>query len=114
MTIEYYGEKQFYQEIKAGGVVWVARSIYKNIYALELDKSGLSLPVWSTRERVISFLNTARLVGPKYEPDSVPLDVFANAWLSDQAMGISELQINPDGKSSRVLVFTVDEFQLPE
>ena len=111
MTIEYLGEKQFLDEIKASGQVWIARGTYKNIYCLELDQAEISLPVWSARERADVFLKNARLIGPKYEPEAVQLDVFTNAWLSDQMMAIAELQINPDGRSSRVLVFTTDEFK---
>ncbi len=89
----------------------MARSIYKNIYAMELDEAGLSLPVWSNRERVLEFLKNARLVGPRYEPQAVSVAVFTNAWLSNQMMGISELQINPDGKTTRVLCLTTEEFR---
>lgn len=42
---------------------------------------------------------------------AVELEVFTKAWLSDQAKGISELLINPDGKSSRMLALTRAEFQ---
>jgi hypothetical protein len=112
MSIEYLGEKIFRDEIEAAGQVWVARSIYKNIYAQEIDPAGFSLPVWSTRERVVEFLKNAMLVGPKYEPEAVSLDVFTQAWLSDKMMAIEELQINPDGKTTRVLVFTVEEFKV--
>jgi len=111
MTVEYLGEKIFLDEIRADSQIWVARSIYKNIYALEIDRTGFSLPVWSSRQRVVDFLTNARLVGPKNEPDAIPLNTFTNAWLSDQMMAIVELQINPDGKSSRVLVMTPDEFR---
>lgn len=111
MSIEYIGEKIFLEEIAATGQVWVARSVYKNIYAIELDKTGISLPVWSTRERTVDFLKHALLVGPKYGPDAVDLEVFANAWLSDKSMAIAELQINPDGRASRVLCLTAEEFK---
>jgi hypothetical protein len=110
MTIEFLGEKIFLEEVEASGQVWVARGTYKNIYALELDRTGLSLPVWSSRERVVAFLKNARLLGPPYEPEAVSLDLFTQAWLSDRLMGISELQINPSGKTSRVLCLTAEEF----
>ncbi len=111
MGIEYLGEKIFLEEIEATGQVWVARSVYKNIYSMELDKTGLSLPVWSKRERVVEFLQKALLAGPKYAPDAVDLETFTNAWLSDQTMAITELQLNPDGKSTRVLCLTAEEFK---
>ena len=111
MTVAYLGEKIFLEEVKDSGQVWVARGVYKNIYALELDETGFSLPVWSNEERVVEFLKNARLFGPKYEPHAVPLDVFTKAWLSDKAMAISEVQINPDGRTTRVLVLTAEEFQ---
>lgn len=111
MSIEYIGERIFRDEVEAGGEIWVARSIHKNIYAQEIDPAGFSLPVWSTRERVVEFLKNAMLVGPKYEPEAVSLEVFTQAWLSDKMMAIEELQINPDGKTTRVLVFTVEEFK---
>jgi hypothetical protein len=111
MGIHYLGEKIFLEEIGAGREVWVARGLYKNIYAQELNQTAISLPVWSTKERVVEFLNNARLIGPKYEPLAVPLVVFTQAWLSDKMMAISELQLNPDGKSPRVLCYTAEEFQ---
>jgi hypothetical protein len=111
MSIQYIGEKIFLEEIEATGKVWGARSIHKSVYAHELDETGFSLPVWSNMERVVDFLQNARLVGTKYEPAAVPLDVFTQAWLSDKMMAISELQLNPDGKSPRVLCYTAEEFQ---
>ncbi len=110
MSVEYLGEKIFLQEIGAGGEVWVARGGYRNIYAMEIDNLGFSLPVWSNRERVVAFLQNARLLGPPYEPHAIPLDVFTNAWLSDKMKAIAELQINPDGKATRVLCLTTEEF----
>ena len=110
MSVDYMGEIVFLQEVIASGEVWVAMGINKNIYSMELDGTGFSLPVWSNRERVVDFLKNARLVGTKYEPHAVPLDVFTNVWLSDKMMGISELQLNPDGKTTRVLVVTAEEF----
>jgi hypothetical protein len=110
MTVEYLGEKIFQNEVTAAGEVWVARSLYKSVYAVEIDRTGFSLPVWSNRERVVEFLKNALLVGPKYEPHPVPLDLFTQTWLSDKMMAITELQINPDGKSSRVLALTAEEF----
>jgi len=111
MSIKYLGEKVFRDEVEAAGEVWVARGLHKNIYAVEIDPTGFSLPVWSNRERVVEFLKNAMLVGPKYEPEAVSLDIFTQAWLSDKMMAIEELQINPDGKTTRVLVFTVEEFK---
>lgn len=111
MTIEYLGEKIFLSEIEASREVWVARSVYKNIYTEEFDPNGLSLPVWSSREKVLDYLQRARLIGPKYEPHAVALEVFTEAWLSDQSMGIAELLINPDGRSSRMLALTSEEFR---
>ena len=110
MTVEYLKAFAFFQEVNAAGRIWVARSIYKNIYAQEIGVGEYSLPVWSNRERVIDYLKNERPLGPKYEPDEIPLDVFTGAWLSDMRMNISEVQINPDGKSTRVLVLTTEEF----
>lgn len=111
MDIAYLGGKMFLEAIKATGQVWVAQGSHKNIYALEIDETGFSLPIWSTRERVVEFLTNARILGPKYEPHAVPLEVFTNAWLSDKTRAIAELQINPDGKTARVLVLTAEEFR---
>ncbi len=111
MAIEYIGEKVFHEEIIASGQVWVARSVHKNIYAMELDRTGYSLPVWSTSERVDDYLQNARLIGPKYEPHAVSLKEFSDAWLSDKMMAITELLINPDGKTTRMLALYPDEFQ---
>jgi hypothetical protein len=110
MSVEYLGEKVFHLEIDSGGQIWVAKGQYNNIYGLEIDAMGISLPVWSTSQRVEEFLKNARLIGPKYEPYAVSVAVFTNAWLSDARMAITELQINPEGKSTRVLVLTKEEF----
>jgi hypothetical protein len=111
MTVEYLGEKVFFLVVEATRKVWVARGIYGNIYALELENREFSLPVWSTREKVVEFLKNAHLVGPKYEPHEIPLDVFTNAWLEGKMIVISEVQIDPDGKTTRVLVLTAEEFK---
>ena len=111
MSIEYLGEKAFLDEVKATGQIWVARGVYNNTYALQLDREGFSLPVWSSRDKVVDFLKHARLVGPKYEPHPVDLEQFTMAWLSNQRMGITEVQLNPDGKSPRVLALTAEEFK---
>lgn len=111
MTIKYLGEKIFLAEIAASGQVWVAENSYHQVYTEEFDGGGFSLPVWSKREKAADYLRNALLVGPKYEPHAIDLKVFTQAWLSDQAKGISELLINPDGKSSRMLALTSAEFQ---
>lgn len=111
MSVEYIREMAFLQEINAAGQIWVAKGTSGNIYAMELDQTGFSLPVWSNRERVVDFLENARLVGGKYEPHAVLLDDFTGRWLSDKMMGITELQLNPDGKTTRVLVVTAEEFK---
>jgi hypothetical protein len=110
MNIGYFGEKIFYDEIRNAGQIWVARSAYKNIHYMEFDRTGISLPVWSSSKRVEDYLNNARLIGPKYEPSAVSLDTFTNAWLSDKMMAITELLINPDGKVSRMLALYPEEF----
>jgi len=110
MNIEYFGERVFLDEVNDSRQVWVARSVLKNIYVMELDRTGLSLPVWSNSSRVDDFLSSARLIGPKYEPYSVALETFTNAWLSNKAMAITELLINPDGKGSRMLALYPEEF----
>ena len=110
MNIEYLGEKVFLDEVNATGQIWMARGGYGNIYALQLDREGVSLPVWSSRDKVVAFLAHARLVGTKYEPHAVALELFTKAWLSDQRMRITEMQLNPDGKSPRVLIVTAEEF----
>jgi hypothetical protein len=111
MTVEYLGARIFLDEIGAAGKIWVARSSLNSIYAVSIDRAGFSLPVWSAKERVAEFLKNALLVGPKYEPHAVALEVFTLEWLSDQGKAIVELQINPDGKSARALVMSPDEFR---
>jgi hypothetical protein len=111
MNLADLSEVVFLQEVEDAGQVWVARGVWKNIYAQEMNETEYSLPVWSNRERVEEFLRNARPVGQKYEPQAIPLDVFTNAWLSDKMMAISELQINPDGKTTRVLVVSAEEFK---
>jgi hypothetical protein len=110
-NVEYIGEIIFLHEVESFGEVWVARGVFKNVYAQEVDETGFSLPVWSNRERVVEFLKNTRLIGPQYAPHGVPLEVFTNALLSDKMMAILELQINPDGKDRRVLCLTTDEFK---
>lgn len=111
MNLEYFGEKIFLDEVEASQQVWVARNDLHMVYTEELDRTGFSLPIWSNEERVIAYLRNALLIGPKYEPHALPVGIFVNAWLSDKQKGISELLINPDGKSTRVLALTPEEFQ---
>lgn len=58
MSVEYIGAKFFLEEIEASGQVWVARITHKNIYAMVLEKTGVSLPVCSSSEKVDNFLKT--------------------------------------------------------
>lgn len=111
MGIEYLGEKIFLEEISSSGQVWVARSIHNNIHTMELDRTGLSLPVWSSSERVTAYLNNARLIGPEYQPHAIAVDRFSDSWLSNKMLAITELLINPDGRSSRMLALYPEEFQ---
>ena len=111
MAIEFIGQKIFHQEIQDSGELWVARSEHKNIFAMELDRTGYSLPVWSNSERVMDYLKNARPIGPAYQPYRVSLKVFSEAWLANKSMAINELLINPDGKSSRMLALYPEEFQ---
>ena len=111
MAVEYLGARIFLEELKLTGEIWLAKSSHGSIYAVGIDRTGFSLPVWSGNERVAEFLKNARLVGPKYAPHAVSLGVFTLEWLSDQGKAIVELQINPDGKSARVLVMSPDEFR---
>jgi hypothetical protein len=110
MSVEYLAEKIFLEEVTTAGEVWVARGPHKNIYAQEIENYAYSLPTWSSRDRIDEYLKVTRLLG-KFEPHAIPLDVFANRWLSDQSMAISEVQINPIGKATRVLALTNEEFQ---
>ena len=111
MNIEYLGAKIFLDEINASQQIWVAKNSYGSIYTPQLNEPLLSLPVFSNREKVEAFLNSARLVGPASEPHAIPLGEFTLTWLNDPQRAIGELQINPDGRSSRVLVMTKEEFQ---
>lgn len=110
MIIEYIGVKIFFEEAAAAGEIWIAQGIYKNIYAQEIENYAYSLPAWSNRERIDEYLKIKRL-GGKFTPHPIPLVVFANTWLSDQSMAISEVQINPNGNAARVLALTNEEFQ---
>jgi hypothetical protein len=111
MDMEYPGEKIFLKEVEAIGKVWVVKGANQNVYSLQLDETGYSLPVWSHQQRVIEYLRNARLVGSDYEPYAVPLDIFTNVWLSDKMMDISELLINLNGLTTRALVLTIEEFK---
>ena len=110
MIISYFGEKIFFDEIKNTSQIWVARSDLKNILYLELDRDVISLPIWSTYNRAQNYLDNARPIGPKYNPDVVPVETFINSWLSDKMMGITEVLINPDGRNPRMLALYPDEF----
>lgn len=110
MSIAYLSAETFRREIAAAGQLWVLRGQHKNIYAWEMGPQGYSLPAWSSKEKAVAFLRTARLIGPPYTPEAVPLEVFRRAWLSDQRMAIAEIQINPVGTSRRVLVISPEEF----
>ena len=63
MSDEYLGEQMFREEVQSTGQVWVVKGDNQNIFALELDEAGFTLPVWSGRERVVDFLTNQRLYG---------------------------------------------------
>lgn len=111
MSVEFLAAKLFIKELKTSQLIWVAKNQYGKIYTPDLNEPLLSLPVWSNSHNVSEFLKNARLIGPPYQPHAIPLDEFVLTWLSDPQRAIGELQINPDGKSSRVLVMTKEEFQ---
>jgi hypothetical protein len=104
------GEETFLQELEATGQIWVVKGESDYIYALELDDRGFSLPVWSCIERVLAFMINQQLVGTVFLPFPIPLDVFAKMWL-DNMIDVNELLINLDGKSTRAVVLTIDEFR---
>jgi hypothetical protein len=110
MTQGTLGEQTFLQEVEAAGEVWVVKGSDENIFALQLQEAGYSLPVWSGRDRVMDFLLNERLFFPEYEPGAVPLGVFNDKLLLDKMLGIYDLLINFDGREQQVLVLTVEEF----
>lgn len=110
MSVEYLAEKVFLQEVATAGEIWIARGPNKNIYAQEIEGHAYSLPVWSSRERLEGFLKKALLLR-NYTPQAISLEVFTSQWLSARAMAIAEVQINPEGNTSRVLALTTEEFQ---
>ena len=110
MTVEYLDQQMFRQEVESAGEVWVVKGGDRNLFALQLEENGLSLPVWSGRERVVDFLASQTLMDSGYEPHAVPLAVFTEIWLYDNMMGIAELLINIDGRSQRALVLSVEQF----
>lgn len=111
MNIEFIGQIVFSQEVQANGKVWVVKGRYENIYALELDAQGFSLPVWSARERAEEFLENVQVVGREYEPYPIGLDSFIDNYIMNEIMGINELLINMDGTTPQALVLTLDEFR---
>lgn len=108
--MEYIGERTYLEELTADRQVWVARGAHKNIYALEIENHAYSVPTWSSRDKVDAFLKNT-LLWQQYEPHAIPLKTFADSWLSDWMKGISEVQVNPNGRTSRVLALTSEEFQ---
>lgn len=110
MSVAYLGERLFHQEVAAAGRVWVAKNDYGGVHTMEVISAGVSLPVWSSGERALTYLRTARLVGPHCAPQAVPLADFIARWLHDRRLGVAELLINPDGRSLRMLVMTPPEF----
>ena len=110
MSLEFLDEKKFHTEITSADQVWVAKGIYGNIYFLDVLPDGICLPVWSNQEKVIDYLANARPIGPKYSPFSVSLDRFTETWMTNPGMAIEELAINPDGRSTRMLIISTEEF----
>ena len=54
MSVAYIGEKLFLEEVKATGLVWVARGLHRNVYAVAVDQTGFSLPVCSAYPSSVS------------------------------------------------------------
>ncbi|MBJ6723445.1 DUF2750 domain-containing protein [Geomesophilobacter sediminis] len=110
MNIDFIGQIIFSQEVQANRQVWVVKGRNENIYAMELDQAGFSLPVWSAKERAVEFLKNTQLLDGELEPHPIGLDLFINIYLSDKMLGINELLINMDGNSAQALVLSLDEF----
>jgi hypothetical protein len=108
--IEILGEKIFLEEITTVREVWVARGEHKNIHAQEIENYAYSLPAWSSKDKIDAYLQTT-LLWQQFKPHPIPLKEFTDRWLSDQMLAIAEVQINPSGKTSRVLALTSEEFQ---
>lgn len=110
MSVEFFGEKTFLEEISDAGQVWVARGPHKNIHAQEIENYAYSLPAWSSADKLAAYLR-ATLLWKQFEPHAIPLVEFANRWLSDQSLAVAEVQLNPSGHTSRVLALTAEEFK---
>lgn len=110
MSLEFFGEKTFLEEICDAGKVWVARGPHKNIHAQEIENFAYSLPAWSSEEKLAAYLR-ATLLWQQFTPHAISLTEFANRWLSDQSLAVAEVQINPTGHTSRVLALTAEEFK---
>jgi len=110
MSLEFLGVKPFLAEIESTGEVWVARGQHRDIHAQEIENYAYSLPAWSSEARSAAYLR-ATLLWQRYAPHPIPLREFANRWLSDQSLAIAEVQVNPNGRSSRVVALTADEFK---
>jgi len=110
VSLEFLDEKKFYVEITSTDQIWVAKGDYNNIYFLDVLPQGVCLPVWSNQEKVFDYLKNARPIGPPYSPFSVSLDRFSETWMTNPAMSIKELAINPNGASTRMLIVSTEEF----
>ena len=112
MTLEQVLEMAFLQEVKPSGQLWVIKSGFDTIYAEKSEPAGFSVPIWSNKESALAFLVNAQLAEPRYEPVAISLVDFTDKWLSDKTMSISEVQLNPDGKSEEVLVLSPEDFRV--
>jgi hypothetical protein len=104
------GEETFLEEVEAAGQVWVIKGDNAFLFALQIDDTGFSLPVWSGLERVVYFLMNRGLVGSRYLPHAIDLDAFTERWL-DKMQDINGLLINIDGRSADAVMLTVEEFR---
>lgn len=110
MSLEFLDEKKFYAEITSTDHIWVAKGDYDNIYFLDVLAQGVCLPVWSNQEKLVTYLENARPIGPKYSPFAVDLGRFTETWMTNPGMAIKELAINPNGASTRMLIISTEEF----
>ena len=96
MSITPIGIEYFYREAEEAKSVWTLRQGEGFLTDLN-DDGGRVMPLWSTRERVVSFMAN-REVFEGFIPLEIPLHLLLRVWLPDLNRKKINVGVNWSGK----------------
>ena len=108
MSIETIDTSLFLKDIRETRSIWVARS--GSHFLIIESAEGTCLPVWSTRERLVSFLESSS--NNDKSPLEIPVNLFLVIWWPEIQRLCSDIGINWRGKGDSECMVKHEEFEV--